>query len=70
MLGYCRLTSLIQRKEPNHDPRAYYLHFYGIHCDGPDDEEHPEETGSGSSRRRTDCISDPAGNASIIIETR
>jgi len=67
MLGYCRLTSLAWRKEPNNDSQAYYLHFSNIDGAGTNAEEAEagHDTSSGANRNP-----DPAGNASLIIEAR
>ena len=70
MLGYCRLTSLKRRKETNNDSQAHYLRFYSIHGAGTDarrDEEAGRGDGEGPVREPD---TDPAGDASILIEAR
>lgn len=70
MLGYCRLTSLKPRKEPNNDSQADYLHFYSIHGAGAD-ARRDEEAGFGYTKGPfSEPDGNPAGNASIIIEAR
>jgi hypothetical protein len=68
MLGYCRLTSLAWRKEPNNDSQAYYLHFSNIHSAGTDAEEAEAGFPSHDTNSGADRNPDPAGNASLIIE--
>jgi len=69
MLGYCRLTSLTWRKEPNNDTQADYLHFYSNYRSGAD-AECPQEAGAGLSGCHTQRKSSPTGNASLVIKTR
>jgi hypothetical protein len=70
MLGYCRLISLIPTKGTHDDLQADYLPFYSIHCAGADarrDEKARIDSNKGADSKP---YTDPAGNASIIIEPR
>jgi hypothetical protein len=70
MLGYCRLTSLTRRKEPDNDSQADYLRFYSIHGAGADARRNQEARHSDNESPGCDANADPAGNASLIIKAR